>query len=86
MSTDRSRPRFQPEIAGTEGRAAANAAFAADVLRYGLRWRCDDCAFLAPTEGRCSVGWPNATLRDAVEAIGDDGIPVFCKAFEDIGA
>ncbi len=86
MSTDRSRPRFQPEIAGAEGRGAANAAFAAEAQRHGLRWRCDDCAFFATAEARCSVGWPVEALRDAIDAIGDDGVPVFCKAFEEIGA
>ncbi len=84
MTTRRTRPRFQPTVSGPEGRAAANATFAAQAESWGLRWRCDHCAYLRPSDRQCSVGWPNDGLVDAVDAIDDSDVPVFCKAFEDV--
>jgi len=66
-----------------EDRAAANATFMAQAAALGLIWRCRDCAYHHPDTGACTVGWPNDELLDAAEPVpADDGIPVFCKAFE----
>jgi hypothetical protein len=84
MSSRRTRPRFQPRVHEPEGRVVANARFRAEAARYGLRWQCTDCAYHRPSDGACSVGWPNEALsvRDA-DAIDERDEPVFCKAFED---
>lgn len=81
----RTRPAaFQPRLVqADEDRDAVNAEFRREAAAFRLQYRCPDCAFVRPLDGRCSVGWPNATLmREPFEAIGADGIPAFCKAFE----
>lgn len=83
MSTARTRIRFQPCVLRGEPLADANALFAQQAARFNLVWTCADCAYQHPISAECTVGWPNDELRDAVEPVlKDDGIPVFCKAFE----
>ena len=86
MTTKRTRPRFQPNVSGTEGRVAANMTFAEQAAAWGLRWRCEHCAYQRPSDGQCSVGWPNDELAYAIDAIDVRDVPVFCKAFEDVEA
>lgn len=85
MSTRRQRPRFQPNVSGAEGRDAANLGFREQAATFALRWQCQECAYYRPSDHACSVGWPNDALAalDA-EAIDENDIPVFCKAFEDV--
>jgi hypothetical protein len=83
MSTKQQRIRFQPRVSGAEGREAANAVFLAEATRFNLRWRCQECVYQRPSDGQCSVGWPNEALGAASgDAIDAFNAPIFCKAFE----
>jgi hypothetical protein len=76
---------FQPEVLRGDDRAEANARFRRDVARFGLLFRCQDCAFRC-ADGRCSLAWPNERLSEpplaTLDIVGSDRIPLFCKAFE----
>jgi hypothetical protein len=76
---------FQPDVVRGDDRGEVNASFRNDVMRFSLIFRCQDCAFQC-ADGRCSLAWPNAALREpplsAIEIVGADRIPLFCKAFE----
>ncbi len=61
---------------------ARNAQFREEALRFGLVYRCGDCAHVAVTTGACSLGYPNARLRHSENAVEDDGEFMFCKYFE----
>ena len=63
-------------------RDAVNAEFAREVAELGLRYRCEHCAHVRPTDLVCSLGYPNAMLTGPVEAIAEDGHITFCKYFE----
>lgn len=64
------------------GLAAAAATFAADADRWQLRFRCRECAYVAP-DGRCVWGWPNQVLQqEPFTPVAADGNLQFCKAFE----
>lgn len=85
MSTPRKRRRFQPRVVGAEGRAAVVARFRTEAATWGLLWRCDDCVFVKPSDGSCSLAWPNDALRPADPDVLDaDDVPIFCKAFEPV--
>lgn len=56
--------------------------FAAERERFGLRFRCDECAHVIPTSRRCSMGYPNAVLTGPVRGLQDDGTPNSCKYWE----
>jgi len=64
---------------------ARNAQFLAEAQRFGLVYRCGDCAHLVRATGACSLGYPNARLRHSENAVEDDGTFMFCKYFESDG-
>jgi len=49
--------------------------------RFGLRFCCEDCAYLT-REGECAHGWPQAEHRLARYADPSCRELVFCKEFE----
>lgn len=57
------------------------AAFAVEVARFGLRFRCAACAHVVPSTRACSMGYPNAMLRGPFAAR-EGSNPVICKYFE----
>lgn len=61
---------------------ATNAAFAAEVERFRLKFQCRDCAHVDPTDGTCSLGFPNAVLQGPPRVIAPGGELTFCKSFE----
>lgn len=64
---------------------ARTAAFKADVERFGLRFRCRDCSHVVTSDQSCSLGFPNAMLRDnegCFDPAGPPGQYAFCKYFE----
>lgn len=80
------RPRFLPDLARSDSRAAVNARFRAEAQHYRLMFRCTDCVYMRESDQLCTVGWPNAGLMaEPVEIIGARGEPLVCKAFEPDG-
>ncbi len=61
---------------------ATNAAFAAEALRLRFKFQCRDCVHEDPTDGSCSLGFPNASLQGAPKVISERGELTFCKSFE----
>lgn len=61
---------------------AANERFRADAARFGLRFRCEDCAHVHAPTSSCSLGYPNHWLRGEVRVVQPDGMLSFCKYFE----
>jgi hypothetical protein len=49
-----------------------------EAARYRLRFACDDCAHFAVERGRCSLSYPAAPRRDALER---ESLET-CKEFE----
>ena len=86
MSTKRTRKRFQPRVTRGTTAAAVNATFRDESHKWGLRWTCQHCVYLTPSDGQCSLHWPNEPLmaRDP-DVLDGDEVPIFCKAFEDNG-
>jgi hypothetical protein len=83
MSRDtRRRPRFMPELLRGRSPAEVNAGFRFEATQWGLRYRCEDCAYFRSTGRGCLVGWPSQGLRGTDDALDERGEPVFCKAFE----
>ena len=60
----------------------ANRAFAEQAERFDLRFRCDDCLHVVPSELSCSLGYPNSMLKGAIRAVDERGYYTFCKYFE----
>jgi len=52
--------------------------FHLEVARYDFRFACDDCAHFDARGARCSMGYPAAPRRDALE----DAELELCKSFE----
>ena len=82
---------FQPRLVRSgDDRSAVNTLFRSEATLFALQFRCDDCAYVVPAAGTCSLGWPNAALRDPplaqLDMVRSDGIPEFCKAFEPDGS
>lgn len=61
---------------------ARNQRFRAQAAAFGLVYRCDDCAHVEAASRRCTLGYPNARLLHAENAVEDDGEFMFCKYFE----
>ena len=80
------RPRFLPDLARSDGRAAVNEHFRAQAEQYRLMFRCTDCVYMRQSDLKCTVGWPNAGLMaEPFDVIGSRGEPLVCKAFEPDG-
>jgi hypothetical protein len=50
----------------------------AEAERFAFRFACDDCAHFDPAEARCSLDYPAAPRRDALEGRHLE----LCKTFE----
>ncbi|MCC6625577.1 MAG: hypothetical protein IT385_30345 [Deltaproteobacteria bacterium] len=72
-------PRPSPRETDIEAR---HARFVQDAARYGLRYRCRDCAHVVPSTVTCSMLFPNEMLRDVDGPFQADGSYAFCKYFE----
>jgi hypothetical protein len=55
-----------------------DAAFRDEAERFAFRFACDDCAHFALHTGRCSLSYPAAPRRGALEG----AELVLCKTFE----
>lgn len=62
--------------------AERDARFRDEARRYDLRFRCRDCSHVVPSTMLCSLGFPNALLRDVGGAFDERGELAFCKYFE----
>jgi hypothetical protein len=51
-----------------------------EARRYAFRFACDDCVHFDAPSSRCSLGYPSAPRRDALEAEG--ALLELCKSFE----
>jgi len=60
----------------------ANALFLAEVEMFALRYRCEACVHVVPSDRSCSLGYPNAALVGPPGVITDDGALAFCRYFE----
>jgi len=49
---------------------------------FALRFTCEHCTYFAPSDERCTHGYPNAAHRLARYDSATDGELVFCKDFE----
>lgn len=73
---------FQPNLTRGAPVAAVNAVFAIEAEKWRLQFRCSACAN-GLADGGCLMRWPNDHLQlPTFEAVGVDGVPRFCKAFE----
>ena len=86
MSTPRTRRRFQPRV--TRGTTAHEVveSFRSQAAQWSLRWRCEHCVYVLPSDGTCSLHWPNEALQQSdPDVLDQDDVPIFCKAYEDNG-
>jgi hypothetical protein len=49
-----------------------------EIARYELRFACEDCAHFDAGAGRCSMDYPAAPRRDALQGTDVE----LCKSFE----
>ncbi|HEY1696583.1 MAG TPA: hypothetical protein VGG39_30690 [Polyangiaceae bacterium] len=49
-----------------------------EARRYAFRFACDDCVHFDAASSRCSLGYPSAPRRDALEG----ALLELCKSFE----
>lgn len=52
----------------------------AELVRFALRFACEDCVHFEAASGACSLGYPNEAHRDGAHR-GSRRL-VFCKEFE----
>ncbi len=52
--------------------------FRAEARRFAFRFACEDCEHFDPDAARCSLGYPAAPKREALEGRHLE----LCKAFE----
>jgi hypothetical protein len=51
-----------------------------EAQRYAFRFACDDCVHFDAATSRCSLGYPSAPRRDALDARA--ALLELCKSFE----
>ena len=59
-------------------RTLVDERFRLEVARYDLRFACDDCAHFEAGAERCSLDYPAAPRRDALQRTDIE----LCKSFE----
>ena len=73
---------MRADVKDLEDIEAANAAFLVEVQKVDLHFGCGSCAHVVPSEGSCSMGYPNHHLTREDVAIQPDGNVAFCKHWE----
>jgi hypothetical protein len=62
---------------------SVNAHFQAQAAALGLQFRCPECLYVNPVNGKCLLRFPNGDLmREPAAGLDDHGAPLFCKSFE----
>jgi hypothetical protein len=59
-------------------RTPVDARLRDEAARFAFRFACDDCAHFDERRERCSLGYPAAPRRDALDAAHVE----LCKAYE----
>lgn len=62
-------------------KTAVDALLRAEVARFSLRFACEDCVHFDEPLARCSLGYPAAPRRCALDEPGEAHLET-CKAFE----